>query len=110
MLYSCKPLFERIKAQAAAEIDGFPLEDSPSVCIITTRVDEPSARYVRNKLRDFAELGIEAEDTIEIKSGLKKGDNVVTKGQTYLSDGEEVTIANTAAKTKEKTKTTEKGE
>ena len=43
-------------------------------------------------------------------SGLKKGDNVVTKGQTYLSDGEEVTIANTAAKTKEKTKTTEKGE
>ena len=51
-----------------------------------------------------------AEDTIEIKSGLKKGDNVVTKGQTYLSDGEEVTIANTAAKTKEKTKTTEKGE
>ena len=56
------------------------------------------------------ELGIEAEDTIEIKSGLKKGDNVVTKGQTYLSDGEEVTIANTAAKTKEKTKTTEKGE
>ena len=53
---------------------------------------------------------ITAEDTIEIKSGLKKGDNVVTKGQTYLSDGEEVTIANTAAKTKEKTKTTEKGE
>ena len=56
------------------------------------------------------ELGIEAEDTIEIKSGLKKGDNVVTKGKTYLSDGEGVTIANTAATTIEKTKTTEKGE
>lgn len=61
MLYSCKPLFERIKAQVAAEIDSFPIEDPPAVCIITTGEDEPSQRYVRNKLRDFAELGIEAE-------------------------------------------------
>ena len=61
MLYSCKPLFERIKAQVAAEINNFPLEDPPMVCIATTGEDEPSARYVRNKLRDFAELGIEAE-------------------------------------------------
>lgn len=61
MLYSCKPLFERIKAQLAAEIDGFPLEDPPSVCIITTGADEPSARYVRNKLRDFESLGIVGE-------------------------------------------------
>lgn len=58
MIYSCKPLFERIKAQVAAEIDNFPLEDPPTVCIITTGDDEPSARYVRNKLRDFEELGI----------------------------------------------------
>ena len=61
MLYSCKPLFERIKAQVGAEIDSFPIEDPPRVCIITTGDDEPSARYVRNKLRDFAELGIKAE-------------------------------------------------
>lgn len=61
MLYSCKPLFERIKAQVAAEIDSFPLEDPPAVCIITTGEDEPSARYVRNKLRDFKELGIVGE-------------------------------------------------
>lgn len=61
MLYSCKPLFERIKAQVAAEIDSFPLEDPPTVCIITTGEDEPSARYVRNKLRDFDDLGIDAE-------------------------------------------------
>lgn len=61
MLYSCKPLFEKIKAQVGAEIDNFPLEDPPTVCIITTGEDEPSARYVRNKLRDFDELGIEAE-------------------------------------------------
>lgn len=61
MLYNCKPLFEKIKAQVDAEIDNFPLEDPPTVCIITTGEDEPSARYVRNKLRDFDELGIEAE-------------------------------------------------
>ena len=61
MLYSCKPLFEKIKAQVGAEIDSFPLEDPPTVCIITTGGDEPSARYVRNKLKDFDELGIMAE-------------------------------------------------
>lgn len=61
MLYSCKPLFERIKAQAAAEIDSFPIEDPPAVCIITTGEDEPSQRYVRNKLRDLRELGILAD-------------------------------------------------
>ena len=40
------------------------------------------------------ELGIEAEDTIEITSGLSDGDAVVTKGQTYISDGEEVNVVN----------------
>lgn len=34
MLYSCKPLFEKIKAQVGAEIDSFPIEDPPRVCII----------------------------------------------------------------------------
>ena len=61
MIYSCKPLFEKIKAQVGAEIDSFPIEDPPRVCIITTGEDEPSARYVRNKLRDFKELGIDWE-------------------------------------------------
>lgn len=61
MIYNCKPLFERIKAQVGAEIDNFPIEDPPRVCIITTGEDEPSARYVRNKLRDFKELGIDWE-------------------------------------------------
>ena len=61
MLYSCKSLFEKIKARGGAEIDSFPIEDPPRVCIITTGDDEPSARYVRNKLRDFKELGIDWE-------------------------------------------------
>lgn len=61
MLYNCKGLFERVKAHVAQEIDGFPIEDPPTVCIITTGDDEPSQRYVRNKLKDFRELGIAAE-------------------------------------------------
>lgn len=41
--------------------------------------------------------GIEAADTIEITEGLTAGDAVITKGQTYVSDGEEVKILNEAA-------------
>lgn len=70
MLYSCKPLFEKIKAQVGAEIDRFPLEDPPTVCIITTGGDEPSARYVRNKLKDFAELGIVGE-TLKMSNSMQ---------------------------------------
>ena len=61
MLYSCKEIFNRIKAQVATEIDGFPLDDPATVCIAVAGMDEPSIRYVRNKLRDFKELGIMAE-------------------------------------------------
>lgn len=70
MLYSCKSLFEKIKAQVGAEIDNFPLEDPPTVCIITTGEDEPSARYVRNKLKDFAELGIVGE-TLKMSNSMQ---------------------------------------
>lgn len=70
MLYSCKPLFEKIKAQVGAEIDNFPIEDPPRVCIITTGEDEPSARYVRNKLKDFDELGIVGE-TLKMSNSMQ---------------------------------------
>lgn len=99
MLYSCKSLFERIKAQVAAEIDGLPLEDPPKVCIITTGADEPSDRYVRNKLRDFSELGIEAEvkqfDTLHdllcflIDSGVKSDyDGIIVQRPILVSDAD----------------------
>lgn len=60
----------------------------------------------------IVELGIEAADTIEITKGLKNGDDVVTKGQTYISDGEEVNISNAdpAETEKSETKKEEKGE
>ena len=59
MLYSCNPLFGRIKAELKKEIETFP--EAPRVCIVVTGEDEPSARYVRNKMRDFEELGIKGE-------------------------------------------------
>ena len=54
------------------------------------------------------ELGIEAADTIEITKGLKDGDDVITKGQTYVSDGEEVNVL--GAEVEKTAETEEKGE
>lgn len=51
----------------------------------------------------IVETGIEAGETIEITKGLKDGDKVVTKGQTYISDGEAVNIANAKDKAAAKT-------
>ena len=78
MLYSCKPLFERIKAEVVGKIDRLPFEgDAPRVAIIQCGEDEPSSRYIRNKLRDFAEVGILADvirypDTVELLTVQKK--------------------------------------
>lgn len=40
--------------------------------------------------------GIETGETIQITSDLPEGAQIVTRGQTYLSDGEQVSIANQA--------------
>lgn len=78
MLYSCKPLFERIKAEVVGKIDSLPFEgDAPRVAIIQCGDDEPSSRYIRNKLKDFAEVGILA-DVIRYPESCKIGD-VCTK-------------------------------
>ena len=78
MLYSCKPLFERIKAEVVGKIDSLPFEgDAPRVAIIQCGEDEPSSRYIRNKLRDFAEVGILA-DVIRYPASCEIGD-VCTK-------------------------------
>lgn len=61
MLYSCKPLFERIKVEVVGKIDSLPFDgNGPRVAIIQCGEDEPSTRYIRNKLRDFTEVGIDA--------------------------------------------------
>ena len=73
---------------------------------VITKDDESYVYVVKgDKVKKVAvELGIEAADTIEIKKGLKKGDDVVTKGQTYISDGEEVNVVNANGKDKTETK------
>lgn len=74
MLYSCKPLFERVKKEVAGKIDGLPFEgDAPRVAIIQCGEDEPSSRYVRNKLKDFEEVGILA-DVIRYPASCDIGD------------------------------------
>lgn len=74
MLYSCKPLFERIKAEVVGKIDSLPFEgDAPRVAIIQCGEDEPSSRYIRNKLRDFDEVGILA-DVFRFPAGYTVGD------------------------------------
>ena len=50
----------------------------------------------------IVETGIDTGESIEITKGLKDGDDVVTKGQTYISDGEAVNVTNAEASTEEK--------
>ena len=40
----------------------------------------------------IVEMGIESGDYVEILSGVSEGESVVSKGQTYLNDGDEVTV------------------
>ena len=73
---------------------------------VITKEDETYVYVVKGGTakKVAVELGIEAADTIEIKKGLKKGDDVVTKGQTYISDGEEVNVVDADGKDKADTK------
>ena len=83
---------------------------------VITKEDETYVYVVKDgkAKKVMVELGIEAADTIEITKGLKKGDDVVTKGQTYISDGEEVNVVSAEgtakADAKEKDKKEVKGE
>ena len=82
---------------------------------VITKEDETYVYVVKDGVAKKVpvELGIEAADTIEITKGLKDGDDVVTKGQTYISDGEEVNVVNAdVTETEEKAadKKEEKGE
>ncbi|MBP3628953.1 MAG: hypothetical protein J6I95_05725, partial [Anaerotignum sp.] len=111
-----------IKAGMMAEVN-FTAESAEDTIVlprnsVITKDDETYVYVVKGGVakKVMVELGIEAADTIEITKGLKDGDDVVTKGQTYISDGEEVNVVNAdveeKAETKEKTtdKKEEKGE
>lgn len=108
----------KIKSGMLAEVN-FTMESSDDTIVLPRNavIEKEGETYVyvvENGVakKVIVELGIEAADTIEITKGLKNGDDVVTKGQTYISDGEEVNIANAdpAETEKSETKKEEKGE
>lgn len=112
----------KIKSGMMAEV-SFTMESSKDTIVLPRNAviekdDEIYVYVVENGAakKVNVELGIESGDTIEILSGLKDGDDVVTKGQTYISDGEEVNVSNADPAKTEKTETTtetkteEKGE
>lgn len=56
MLYSCKPLLERCKEDAARALRQW--KSQPLVYIVQFGRDDASSRYIRHKTRDFGETGI----------------------------------------------------
>ena len=56
MLYSCKPLLERCKEDAAKALRQ--RKTPPLVYIVQFGQDDASSRYIRHKTRDFGETGI----------------------------------------------------
>lgn len=113
----------KIKAGMMAEV-RFTAESAEDAIVLprNTVIEKDDETYVYIVEGDKAKkvnvtIGIDTGENIEIVSGLKNGDTVVTKGQTYISDGETVTVSNaektTAKKETKETKTTktkEKGE
>lgn len=102
----------KIKAGMMAEV-SFTMESAQDTIILprSAVIEKDEETYVYVIENDTAkkvpvELGIEAEESVEIKSGLKNGDAVVIKGQTYISDGEAVHVSNAPAE-KQKTDTKE---
>ena len=62
-------------------------------------IDKNGEKYVfveKNGIvsKRIVSTGIDTGDYIEITSGLSENEHVVTKGQTYLSDGDEVLVSN----------------
>ena len=112
-----------IKSGMMAEV-SFTAESAEDTIVlprnaVIVKEDETYVYVVENGVakKVIVETGIEAGETIEVTKGLKDGDDVVTKGQTYISDGEEVDVMNaepeaetSEEKTEKETDTEEKGE
>lgn len=89
-----------IKSGMMAEVN-FTTESAENAIVLPRNavIEKDGETYVyivedgKAKKVDVA-LGIESADTIEITEGLTAGDAVITKGQTYVSDGEEVKVLN----------------
>lgn len=105
-----------IKAGMLAEVN-FTAEKAEEAIVLPRNAvitkDDETYVYVIEKdtaKKVLVELGIESGEAIEITKGLKDGDAVVIKGQTYISDGEAVNVMNAEPIAEKETDTEEKGE
>jgi len=96
-----------IKAGMLAEVN-FTAEKAEDAIIlprnaVITKDDETYVYIIEQDTakKVMVELGIESDESIEITKGLKDGDAVVIKGQTYISDGEAVNVMNLPAAEKD---------
>ncbi len=66
------------------------------ISTVITKDDENYIYTVENNVakKTPVTVGIKTGEAVEITSDLAVGTQVVTRGQTYLSDGEQVEIAN----------------
>lgn len=97
-----------IKPGMFAEIHFIESQNSNTMVVPrNTVVEEMSGKYVYVIENDHAvkrevTTGIDNGEEIEILSGVSLGENVVTKGQSYLDDGTKVTIVTNDPNAKEK--------
>lgn len=88
-----------IKAGMLAEV-SFTMEQSEEAFVLPRNAvltkDGETYIYImegNTVKKTLVETGIETGETIEITSGISDGMEIVTRGQTYVSDGEEVNVA-----------------
>ncbi len=105
----------RIKSGMLADVN-FTKEKAEDVLVLprSTVLTKDDETYIYVVDGDTAKktpvtIGIDTGETVQITSDLPEGTQVVTRGQTYLSDGEKVTIA-TQAPTENTSEDTAKGE
>ncbi len=105
-----------IKSGMLAEV-SFVAQKAENVLVlpISTVITKDGESYIYVVENDVAKktsvtLGIETGETVEITSDLPEGTQVVTRGQTYLSDGEQIQIANQSDAAEKPSADTAKGE
>lgn len=89
-----------IKSGMLAEV-SFTTEQSDDAIVLAsdTILSKDGETYVylvdgQTVKKALITIGIESGESTEVLSGLAVGDFVITRGQTYVSDGEQVTISN----------------
>ncbi len=95
-----KQIPEGMKAGMFAEVNLVSDQKSDVLCVpsdaVIIKASETKVVLLKNKIPSYisVETGLDNGEFVEIKSGLKAGDTVVTEGQHYIIEGEEVNVIN----------------